>query len=418
MKTFVTLSAYAALALSVGVPSAVFAQAEAQWPRFHGPEQNNISPDEDLLDRWPEGGPLLLWSNGSIGFGYATVSIADGRIYTAGNLDGKTMISALDLKGRLLWQVANGPAWTEPYGGTRGTPTIDGDRLYHESPLGEVVCLDARTGKRIWGLNILDRFGSKNIHWALAESLVIDGDRILCTPGGPQTAVVALDKQTGRTVWQSPSADGDLAGYATPRVIEQNGLRIVLQMTSKAMIGVDADRGRLLWRWPHETPFNENILTPVYHRGYVFLSTRSTGSILLKIDVEGQSAGVRPVWRSNELDNQHGGTLLLNGYLYGASYSANRQRWSCLDWRTGKLMWADRLVGRGALTCADGKLYVLSERHKVGLVAPGADEPRVISSFDLPPHGEGPSWAHPVVCGGRLYLRHGKWLYAHDLQRR
>lgn len=386
------------------------------WPRFHGPEGRNLSPDSGLMKKWPADGPRLVWKTSGIGMGYASVTLADGRLYTDGNIDEKTVVTALDAGGRIVWQAANGPAWTKSYEGTRGTPTIDGDRVYHESPLGEVICLDARTGKRIWNVNVLDTFGGKNIQWALAESVLIDGDHVICCPGGPEVSVVALNKQTGETVWKAPST-GDAAGYASPALAEHQGLRMIVTMNAKAVIAVNADTGDLLWRHGHETEYDVNAMMPLVYDGHVFVSTGyGSGSELLKINVEGQKATVEPVWHSKDLDNQHGGVVLVDGYLYGASHSLNRGQWICLEWKTGKKMYAERGVGKGCLTYADDMLYTVSEKRDVGLVEATPTGHNVVGEFKLPSDGEGPTWAHPVVCGGRLYIRHGDWLFAYDVR--
>jgi outer membrane protein assembly factor BamB len=405
-----------ALACLAGlVAGSAMAADTASWPRFHGPRGDNLSRETGLLKQWPEGGPRRLWTARGIGTGFATVAIADGLIYTVGNLRDETVITALDLDGKIQWQVANGKAWTGSQPGSRSTPTIDGPWLYHESPLGQLVCLNAKSGERRWGFNILEKFGGENITWALAESLLIDGERIICSPGGPQTAVVALDKHTGQTVWKSPTA-GDRAGYASPGLAEYRGLRMILTMTSRATIGVRADDGALLWRFEHRTPFDENILTPIFHDGWVLISTgHRVGAVMLKVQVQGQTASVSEVWRSVDLDNHHGGTILLDGYLYGSTHTP--QRWACLEWKTGKTSYVDRGVGKGSLTYADGMLYTLGENGEMGLVEATPDRHQLVSRFRLPKGGEGPSWAHPVVCGGRLYIRHGDFLYAYDIRR-
>jgi len=406
-----------ALVLSVLLSSVAPAcgQSPSFWPQFHGPNRDNKSTETDLVERWPENGPALLWTAQGIGHGYASVSIAEGLIYTAGNIDDDTVISALDLDGRIRWQAANGKAWTHPKPGARGTPTLDGRRLYHESPYGDVVCLDARSGRKIWGLNILEKFRSQNIQWALAESLLIDGDRVICCPGGPETAVVALDKFNGMTRWKSPSA-GDLAGYGSPALAEYRGLRMILTMTSRAVIAVNADNGDLLWRYEYITPFDETIFTPIYHDGHVFVTTRTVGATMLKLRVDGDTARVDKVWRTKDLDNQHSGVVLVDGYLYGACHTSNHAGWVCLDWKTGRKMYADRGVGRGSLTYADGMFYTMSERGTVALVPADPAGHRIVSQFRIPAGGEGPTWAHPVVCGGRLYIRHSDVLYAYDVR--
>jgi len=388
--------------------------AGCYWPRFHGPRGDNISDDTGLLAEWPEGGPPLVWTATGIGEGYSCVTIAEGLIYTAGNIDEKSVVTALRLDGQAEWQRDNGPAWTGSYPGTRSTPTIDGDRLYDESPLGQVTCYKAKTGEKLWSRNILDEFGSKNIQWALAESVLIDGPRVICSPGGPNTAVVALDKMTGETVWQSPTAQGDLAGYCSPTLVEYQGLRMIFVMTARGVIGVNAEGGELLFRFPHKTQYDINVEKPIFRDGMLFFTSGySSGSVMLKLTVDGGNVSVEEAWRNKDLDNHHGGVLLLDGYLYGSDM---RTKWVCLDWKTGQTMYAERGVGKGSLTSAEGMLYVLSEKHRVGLAPATPEKHEVVSRFELPEGGEGNSWAHPVVCGGRLYLRHGDFLYAYDVK--
>ena len=386
------------------------------WPQFHGPKRDNISTETGLLARWPEGGPKLLWTARGLGHGFSSVAVKGDRICTAGNLDDHTVVTALDLTGKIQWQTRCGGAWNGLYPGTRGTPTIEDGRLYYETPLGNVVCLDPADGKNLWDLNILSEFKGKNIPWALSESVLIDGDRLICCPGGSEGGVVALDKRTGKIIWRCKT--GDRAGYASPILAEYKGLRMILTLTLKAMIGVDADSGRLLWRVEHLSYADENVLCPVYHDGHVFVSTVAAGSRKWRIDVEGKTASVNEVWKSKQMDNHHGGVVLLDGYLYGSSCAFNRDKWICLDWRSGEARYIAAGVGKGSLTVADGMLYILGEAGTMGLVPPSPEAHTVISRFELPKGGEGLWWAHPVVCYGRLYVRHGEFLYAYALNER
>jgi outer membrane protein assembly factor BamB len=386
------------------------------WPRFHGPNGDNISTETGLLKEWPEDGPKLLWTAKGVGAGFAGVTVGGGLIFTSGNKDDATMLTALDLAGQTKWQAANGGPWTKDFPGTRGTPTLDGDRLYHLSPIGELGCFDAQTGKKHWSVNILEKFNAENIRWALAESLVIDGDRILCCPGGPDTAIVALSKKDGAVVWKSPSA-GEAAGYCTPALTTVDGLRMVVALNAKAVIAVNADNGELLWRHPHETAYDVNVLTPICRDGQVFVSTGyGAGAVMLKVKVEGKKASVEKLWDSKEMDNHHGGVILRDGCLFGTTHNANRDKMVCLDWKTGQLKWAERGVGKGSATVADGLFYTLSEKSQMGLARATPEKFELISKFKLPADGEGPSWAHPVVCGGRLYVRHGDCVFAFDVK--
>jgi outer membrane protein assembly factor BamB len=392
------------------------AAADPSWPRFHGPQGDNTSRETGLAAQWPEQGPRLVWTARGIGRGFAGVTIAGGRIYTAGDVGNELVIFALDMDGRIQWRAVNGAAWKESGPtGARATPTIDGQRLYHENAHDQVVCLDARTGRKVWGVDLAAQLRGQRDGFGRAESLLIDGGRVICCPGGA-TAVAALDKHTGRTVWKSPTA-GEPAGYASPILAECRGLRMILTMASRSLVGVDADNGRLLWRFEHYSPrYVANCVSPIYHDGRIFISGGyGVGSVLLAIDLKGAKPALEPVWRVKDLDNRHGGVILLEGRAYGASHFSKHGQWLSLDWKTGRTLHAERGVGEGSLTCAGGLLYTLSESRNLGLVQPTSAGFRLISRFTIPEGGEGPSWAHPVVCGRRLYIRHGEFLYAYDV---
>lgn len=416
-SSFLSGIAVLSIVLSIGCSAARAASDGPFWPRFHGPKGDNLSTDTGLLKQWPADGPKLLWTAKGLGHGFASVSLADGLIFTAGNKDGKTVITAMDLDGKIVWQKTNGKAWTGSYPGARGTPTIDADRLYHESPLGEVVCLSAKSGEKLWELNMLEQFQGKNTMWALAESLLVDGDRVICSPGGEKASIVALEKMTGKPVWTAPSTEVGTS-YASPVLAECQGLRMILNMNAKALLAVNADRGDLLFTAPHRTQYDVNATSPIYHDGQVFVcSGYGSGGAMFQLKVDGAKASAKQVWDTKEIDNQHGGVLLLDGYLYGSAHQKNRGRpWICLDWKTGKKMYAEAGVGMGSLTYADGMLYTLSDNRMMGLVAATPKAHTVISKFKIPNGGEGASWAHPVVCGGRLYIRHSDQLFAYDVK--
>jgi outer membrane protein assembly factor BamB len=400
------------------IPHALAGDEGGFWPEFRGPRRDGVSRETGLLPSWPQGGPALLWTATGIGDGFPTASIAGGMIYTVGNMDRQTLITALDLEGRIRWQTTNGPDWVgAPPGqpGARSVPTVADDQVFHLSPVGELVALDAATGARQWGLNILEAFGSENITWAQAASPLVDGQRVIVAPGGPRTAVVALNRRNGHVVWQSPSV-GELAAYGSPILVEHDGLRMIVTMTSKSVLGVAAEDGALLWRVDHETRWDESNFTPLYHDGHIFVSTQFTGSVLIKMNVDGGSCTVQRVWENTELDNHHGGVVLVDGYLYGSG-RANGGRWACLDWRTGELTFSERGVGKGSVVAADGMLYTLSERGEMGLVPATPERHEPVSQFTIPDRGSGPVFAHPVVCGGRLYIRHGDFLYCYQLRK-
>jgi len=399
--------------LSVFLTSITYAvDQKSFWPQFHGPNRDNISTEKGLLKKWPKNGPALLWTTKGLGHGYSSISIADGMIYTAGSIGKHTVIIALNLDGKMLWQVKNGKAWTGAYPGSRGTPTIDGNRLYHQNPHGSIVCLNANTEDIIWQLNIIEKFNSKVPRWALSESLLVDGDHLISCPGGPQTCMVALNKKTGTVIWKAPGT-GELAGYASPALFEHKGLRIITTLTLKSMIGVNADTSELLWRTKHETYYDENIMTPIFHDGEIFVST-VVGSVKWKVNVKDGKVSLKEIWRTQQLENHHGGVILVNEDLHGAGVVRNRSL-VCLDWKTGRARYMDKCVDV-SLTYADGMLYALSEDGVMGLVQPTPTAHKLVSYFKIPKGGKGKSWAHPVVCGGKLYIRHGEFLYAYRLR--
>jgi len=386
-----------------------------EWPQFRGPKRDNLSRETGLLKQWPSGGPKLLWTAKDIGEGFSTVAVKDEFIYTTGNISKNTVITALDLNGKVRWTAKNGPAYERSKPGTRSTPTINDGRLYHENADGDVVCLESDTGRKIWSLNILERFEGRNITWALAESLLIDGNNVICTPGGETVGVAALDKKTGRTLWTCKGIN-DKPGYSSPIVFEYKGLRQIVVLMAKSVVGINADSGRLLWRVQHVTPFDENINTPIFHDGCVFICSRTTGSRLFRLKIDGERASIEEVWKSELLESQHGGIVLIDGYLYGSSRISVLGPWICLDFKTGKRMYSEFGIDTGSLTYADGLIYALNQRSTMALVLPTPQTFQIVSQFSLPKGGKGPTWAHPVVCNGRLYIRHGNFLYCYEIK--
>jgi len=410
--------AWQSAALIIGLTAVVSGARGAQkpeWPQFHGPRRDNMSTETGLLKQWPEGGPKLVWTAKGIGSGFSTVAIAGKRIYITGNIGDHTVIAALRLDGRSLWQARNGPACRHQHAGTRSTPTIEEHRLYHMNADGDLVCLDARTGRHLWGLNILKKFGGRNITWGFAESLLIDGDNVICTPGGQETGMVALNKITGTTVWTC-TGTRDKPGYCSPTLFEHGGVRQIAVLMSRSVIGVNADTGKLLWQEPHVCPFEENITAPLFHDGRLLISTRTTGTRLFELKTDGDRVTLKERWGTAALTNQHGGMLVVNGHIYGECHGG--QPWAVLDFGSGTTTYKGRGIGRASITYADGRLYLLSFSGTMALVRPDPRTFAPVSQFRVPKGGRGPFWAHPVVCGGRLYVRHDDTLFAYDIAER
>ncbi len=385
------------------------------WPEFHGPGRTNLSPETGLLDRWPEGGPPLAWKYTGCGIGYANVSIADGMIFTTGNVDDMEIVLALDLAGRPLWRSPSGPAWRRATPGSRSTPTYQDGAVYLLNPNGRVAAFEARTGRERWNVNLVDRFEARGGVWGMTENLVVEDAKVYCMAGGAKGRVVALDKRTGKTVWANTDIE-HTAAYCSPTVITHRGVRQWISMTQRSIVSVDIATGQLLWSVPFPPRAPQNSLTPIYHDGHVFVACgHSTGGMLLKIADDSSEATV--VWHRRDLDNCHSGSILLDGKLFGAACRNGGRQFYCVDFLSGEDVQVDRTLGKVGLTYAEGRIYALGYQGTVSLleVRPGGFD--IVSQFELPRMPTNTYLAHPVVCGGRLYIRCDDDLYAFDIQK-
>ena len=409
------------ISLAIVISVIVLNSAVAEdWPQFHGPRRENRSDETGLLKQWPEGGPEMVWKAGGIGQGFSTVAIAGGMIYTTGNIGSDTIITTLDMSGKEIWKRKNGPAYKRSHPGTRSTPTIVEGKLYNLNGDLGLICMDARTGSTIWTVDLIEKFGGRMISWGISESPLVDGNNVICCPGGKEVSMVALDKDTGDTRWTCTGA-GDKPGYASAVLVDYKELRQIVMLMAESAIGVAAETGRLLWQYPHKVRFDANCDMPTYHEGHVYLfGTWNRGATKLKLNVEGDDCSVEEVWRTNELDNEHGGVMIVDGYIYGqADGDHKRRHLACLEMKTGKTMWtARKLHGdrSASLTFAEGMLYFVSDLGEVGLVRPNPKRLEIVSRFELPKGGRGEAYAHPVIFGGRLYIRHGEFLYVYDVR--
>jgi len=383
------------------------------WPQWRGPERNGVSRETGLLREWPRSGPAVVWSASQLGVGYGSVAIAGSRVFVQGMKNRQSVVTSLDrAAGKAAWSVALGSAQENDRGsGPRSTPTVDGDRVYVLTETGDLVCLLVADGKVVWRRNILREFNGRNISWLISESPLIDGDRIIVSPGGRNAGMVALDKMTGTTVWVSKELS-DEAGYASPVVADVQGVRTILTLTGNAGIGVRATDGKVMWRYGNVANNTANITTPIYSNGKVFFtSAYGTGGVLLGLRATGQDVSAQEIYFTRNMQNHHGGVVLVDGYLYGF----NNSILTCLEFETGKVMWRDRSVGKGSVAYADGRLYVLSEDNVVGLVEASPTGYRETGRFSIADQGW-PSWAHPAISGGRLYLRNQNVLASYELR--
>ena len=406
---------FAAALIVVGAVSLAGQSASFDWPQWRGPDRNGLSKETGLLSQWPRSGPTVAWSAAMLGAGYGSIAVQGDRVYVQGMRNRQSVVSTLNrADGKVVWVRILGPAGDNDRGpGPRSTPTIDGDRVFALSETGDLACLRAADGTVIWQRNILKEFQGGNPNWLLSESPLIDGDHVIVTPGGRGAGVVALDKMSGKTVWVSKELS-DGAGYSSPIVADVGGVRTIMAFTADAGVGVRASDGKLMWRNSSASNGTANIATPVYSDGKVFFtSSYGAGGALLGLRASGNEVLAQEIYFTRDMRNHHGGVVLVNGYIYGTGSGSLR----CIEFASGKMVWRDRSVGKGAVTYADGHLYILSEDNVVGLVEATPAGYREKGRFSIADQGL-PSWAHPVVSGGRLYIRNQGTLTSYDVRAR
>lgn len=378
------------------------------WPQWRGPNRDGISKETGLLKQWPADGPPLAWKAKGAGGGYSSFAIANGRLFTMGLRGSREYIIAFDVAdGKEVWATAHGGAFQNDRGdGPRGTPTVDGDRIYALGGNGDLSCLEARTGKVVWTMNVLKKFGGQNITWGISESPLVIGEKVLVNAGGPGASIVALNKKDGSLIWKSQS---DEEGYSSAIAVEAAGGTQVVFFTATRAVGLDLSDGKLRWEYPRPSNNTANIATPVARANRVFISSDyGTGGGLVEIKADGKA---QEVYFTKEMRNHHSSSVLIGDYLYGFSSSIL----TAMKFDTGEVAWKDRSVGKGSLVYADGNLYCLSENGVVGLVEATPTGYKEKGRFHIAQESL-PTWTHPVVAGGRLYLRDQDTIYAFDVR--
>jgi len=413
----------------------------ADWPQWRGPNRDGICTETGLLNRWSEGGPKLLWELTGLGTGYSSVAIVDGKLYTMGDRATKDRtlllrrvvkaqyVIAYDLTTRKeLWAAKVGPPHKGGKEGPRCTPTIDEGFVYAIGTDGDLVCADADLGQVRWRKHLQrDLGGGKNPKWKYSESPLVDGEKLLCTPGGRNAVMVALNKKTGEVIWQCSMPDigpkgKDEAGYSSIVVAEAGGIRQYIQLTNKGLIGVAAKDGRFLWGYNKIANKTASIPTPVIHGEYVFCSTAyKTGSALLKLLVTDNDVNAEEIYflDAGTFQNHHGGFVRVGDYIFGGHGHGKGQP-TCIEMKTGKVMWQGDQPGGGsaAVLYADGHLYFRYQDNILALIEADPQKYNLKSKFKLPKREgmSGPGWAHPVISDGKLYLRHADVLFCYDVQ--
>jgi outer membrane protein assembly factor BamB len=367
-----------------------------------------------LLKSWPAGGPPRAWTAKGAGEGYSSFAAANGRLYTMGARGGTEYVMAFDAaSGKKLWEVEHGRRFSNDRGdGPRGTPTVDGAELYAYGASGDLSKLDAATGKTVWKVNVLRQFGGSNITWGLSESPLVLPDRVLVNAGGPNASIVALRKTDGSAIWRTQS---DEAGYSSAVIAEAGGVRQAVFFTGERALGVKVDDGALLWSYSQVANRTANIATPIVRGNRVFLSSAyGTGAALLELVPGSNGVTAREVYFTRDMRNHHASSVLIGDHLYGFSDAI----FTAMHFDSGRVAWQDRSVGKGSVVFADERLYLFSERGTVGLAEATPAGYREHGRFDIQRTSSLPTWSHPVVSNGRLFLRDQDTVHAFNVAAR
>jgi outer membrane protein assembly factor BamB len=388
------------------------------WPQWRGPNRDGLTKETGLLKEWPQEGPKLLWMAKDLGGGYSTPSLVGGKIFLISSRDKEEYCQAFDAKnGEKIWEVRIGkvgPNMGPQYPGSRSTPTVDGEVLYALSSNGDLVCLETAKGEERWRKNYKTDFGGVMGMWAFAESPLVDGDLLICSPGGKEATLVALKKMSGEVVWKSPV--NDTAAYASPIVIKVGDKKQYVQFLHSGVVGVDAETGKVSWRYKDTKDQAANMMTPVYHDGYLFSASSRTGAGLIQLTAGSDGVTMKPVYFDKQIMAvSMGGALLIGDYLYGTGGS--RGELTCSEFKTGKEKWRDKCVGNSSICYADLRLYVRG--HKDGtvvLVEASPEGYKELGRLQQPERSKIAAWPHPVVANGCLLLRDQGVLLCYDIK--
>ena len=383
----------------------------SQW---RGPDRDGIYQETDLLRSWPENGPDMIWSYEGLGAGHGNVGIGDNSLFICGMPDTIGVLYAFSLNGELLWKKEYGEEWHTNYHGSRTTPTVIDDLVYFESGQGVVFCYNGNTGELVWSLDILEKFSADNIQWGMAESLLIDGDLLFCTPGGINNNIVALNRFDGSTIWTSKGS-GQPAAYCSPILVNHNNTKLIVTMMAESIVGIDAGTGEAYWSIEHKQSNKIHANTPIYYNGKIVCSSASDksdldGTVQILLSEDGKNAEVN--WRNQKITNLMSGFILKDGFIYGSPF--NKSTWHCLNWETGETKYISDAFNSGVIIYADGLFYCYSHKGEMALVDANHETFNVISTFKVP-LGTKEHWAHPVINDGRLYIRHGNALMAYNI---
>jgi len=405
--------------------AAMAAPGENDYPGWRGLDRTGVAKDTGLLKSWPKEGPPKLWTATGLGGGYSTPSVAGGKVFGMGYLNDEEVVWAVDASnGDKLWTVVIGPKGKAGYNeGPRSTPTIDGDRLFTLGIGGDLVAMDVNDGKILWRKSFKSDFAGKMMSgWGYSESVLVDGDHVICTPGGDMSTLVALNKADGKLVWASNISNGGGAGYASLVIAKVGDTKMYITWLRSALVGVDAKSGKLLWRYEKTRNGTANIPTVIVKDNLVFCSTGygDGGTALLDLSETDNGVTATEIYyiAGKTLQNHHGGMVLIGDTVYmGRGHNMGFP--TAVDLKTGKMPWdADERgpgSGSAAVTAADGMLYFRYQKGTIALIEANPKQYKLISSFTLPKNSH-PSWPHPVIANGKLFIREQDNMYCYDLK--
>lgn len=399
------------------------------WPQWRGPHRDGISMETGLLQEWPKDGPKVRWKRTDIGAGFSTPVVVGGKVYLQTSPDIDPLVPnpeadeftlCLDEKtGKELWKATIGKVGANRglnYTGSRATPTIDGDRMYCLASDGQLVCLTL-DGKEKWRKSLVKdlggQVGAPMASWAYSESVLIDGDLVICTPGGETATLAALNKTSGEVVWKCAVPGGDAAEYSSIMATEGGGVKQYVTFLRKGLVGVDAKTGKFLWQYPKIVDPGANIMTPVVHKDKIFVSASRGGGAVIELKNDGGKVEVKEVFFNKALAPSIGSAVLVDGYLYGAT----TQGLFCAEFATGKEMWFEKPIGNASICFADGRLYVRAFSGDIFLVEPNPKEYVEKGRMKQPDRSKIAAWPHPVVANGGLYVRDMGTLMCFDVKK-
>lgn len=393
----------------------------AQLVQWRGPNRDGIFNETGLLKQWPENGPEIILEVEDIGKGWSSPIFFDNMVYITGMIDTFDYLTAVNMDGTIKWKVPYGRSWNQSYPDTRSTPTIEDNRIYVQSGTGRLVCIDRETGEDIWAVEVDKDFEGEYHVWGNSETPLIVDDKVICTPGGQKTSVVAFNKLTGELIWQSESVGGPRS-YISATIYEFNGHRFILAATASHLIALHPENGKIAWSYKYfdaeKWKWQDNGLiwanTPLWKDNEIFISMGyDYPAVMLTMDSAGTSVSEKFI--DHTLDNHIGGLVLFDGHVYASNWFNNSNgRWVCMKWDNGEIKYVTDWDTKGPIVMADGLLYCYNERGKVGLVNPDPKGFEIISEFKIT-KGSGPHWAHPFIADGKLFMRHGEVLFGYNI---